>query len=68
MKHINEMVDEYVRDSGLARREMRDGQAGVMFFDEMEWMPLTDLGYNKDFGFYRISQLPGVTNEAKGYE
>lgn len=64
MKSITELIDEFIRDTGEARLETRNGRAGVIFLDEMQWIPLADLGYNELLGFYQISQFPGAESQA----
>lgn len=66
-KSVDTMIDEYIRDTGTAKRVYQGGRAGVIFLDEGEFIPLTDLGYNTNIGFYRISRFPDVKNEAETY-
>lgn len=67
MKTIDQLIDEYIEGTGDARRETRNGRAGVTFLDEMQWIPLADLGYNELLGFYQISQFPAAENKALPY-
>ena len=61
---IREMVNQFIRDNPNEAAFVNDGLA-VVFYDENETIPLTDLGYNREYGFYKISLFPDVENEAK---
>lgn len=66
MRHIQDLISEYIQDTGLARLEtLRNGERGVRFLDEGEFIPWSDLGFSDTYGFYRLSLLPDVTNEAE---
>ena len=62
---IEQMVTATIRDTGEAEITGQEGQRGVLFFDEGEFIPFADLGYNSRLGFYRLSQFPDVENEAE---
>ncbi|MCL4301143.1 MAG: hypothetical protein KJ077_35755 [Anaerolineae bacterium] len=65
---IAEYAARYCEEFPQAGRiEFRDGLAGVLFLDEGEHIPFTDLGYHDDYGFYRLSALPEVKNQASRY-
>lgn len=61
---IRQMIADYIRDTPNEAKLVNDGLA-VVFRDENETIPLTDLGYNSKYGFYKLSLFPDVTNEAK---
>lgn len=64
--YIQDLISEFIQDTGLARLEtLRNGERGVRFLDEGEFIPWHDLGFNSTYGFYRLSALPGVENEAE---
>ena len=60
---IRQMIEQFIADTNEAAL-VNDGLA-VVFYDEGETIPLTDLGYNKQYGFYKLSLFPDVENEAK---
>lgn len=62
---IQDLISEYVQDTGLARLETQGGVRGVLFLDENEFFPWRDLGFNHEYGFFRLSAFPNVTNEAE---
>lgn len=50
--------------SGLpARFDVQGAVSGVLFEDEQEFIPLSDLGYSGELGHYRLSRFPDVRNE-----
>lgn len=55
MMNIRDMVEQYIRETGQARLAELDGQAVVEFLDEGEVIPLSDLAYSSELGFYRKS-------------
>ena len=61
--NISQMIEQFIKDGGPAQVTTRQGQAGVLFTDENEFIPWGDLGYNQEYGFYRISHLPGLHDE-----
>lgn len=64
MNNIRDMIEQYVRDTGQAHIEIRAGLAGVIFHDESEFIPFADLGYDRQLGFYRLSDFPDVLSQA----
>lgn len=67
-ENIRDLVLQYINDTpGAARFDVQAGRAGVTFLDENEFIPLADLAYSSEIGFYRLSQFPDVepqtTNE-----
>lgn len=67
MQPIQEMIQDYIRDTGQAHLEHRNGYHGVVFHDEDEFIPLADLGYNQQIGFYRLSRFPDEENQSLPY-
>jgi hypothetical protein len=61
--NIREMMVRYVNE-GNARFDVQDGRAGVVFLDENEFIPLEDLNYNRQLGFFRVSAFPDAEQEA----
>lgn len=39
------------------------GKAGILFYDENEFIPFDDLNYNSTYGYYRIGLLPDIERE-----
>ena len=55
-------VQEFIKEGGQARIETRDGVEGVLFLDEMYFIPLENLGYNSELGFFNTSIFPDQPN------
>jgi len=50
--------------SGLpARFDVQGAVSGVLFEDEQEFIPLSDLGYSSELGYYRLSAFPDALSE-----
>jgi len=62
---IEKMVKDFIELTGLAKIIEQDGQQGVLFQDQKGFIPFDDLGYNRELGFYSLSQFPEVTNQAE---
>jgi hypothetical protein len=58
------ILQRFCDETDDAHWEMRDTRWGIVFHDEMEWLPIDDIGYNRDLGFFSISRLPRIINEA----
>lgn len=63
--YIQDMISEYIQETGLARVETRGGVGGVLFLDENEFIPWGDLGFSRLYGFFRRSVLHDVESEAE---
>ena len=62
--NIRDAVLRYIYETpGAARFDVQSGRAGVVFTDEGEFIPLADLAYSRELGFYQISQFPDVEPE-----
>lgn len=47
-----------------AKFAVRELKAGVQFLaDDQEFIPFADLGHHPDYGYYRLSEWPGVVSE-----
>jgi len=62
---IEKMVKDFIELTGLAKIIEQDGQQGVLFQDTKGFIPFDDLGYNRELGFYSLSQFPEATNQAE---
>lgn len=63
---IQDLISGYIRETpGIASRTAVGGVRGVLFHDENEFIPWSDLGFNSTYGFYRLSSFPDVGNEAE---
>lgn len=68
-ENIRDVVLRYIHRDGQARFDVRDGRAGVVFFDEEgddqpgNFIPLSELAYNGEVGFYSTVALPDVEPE-----
>lgn len=61
---IAELAAQYCQDDPmLGRLETREGQWGIVFLDEHEFIPFAELGYHHDFGFFRLGNLAGVESQ-----
>lgn len=61
---IQDLISDFIIDGGTAVVTVQDGQGGVLFTDEGEFIPWRDLGYNVKLGFYRLSQFPDAENQS----
>lgn len=73
--HIVRVVADEARRQWFVRRRhagappqprLRDEEIGVEF-DDGDFIPYADLGYNGDVGFFRLSETTGEPNEAAPY-
>lgn len=63
-ENIRDAVLRYIYETpGAAHFDVQSGRAGVVFTDEGEFIPLADLAYNSELGFYQISLFPDVEPE-----
>ncbi len=61
--NIQVLIKEFIRDGGPATLTTQNGESGVTFTDENEFIPFGNLGYNRELGFYKISLFPDEHNE-----
>lgn len=61
--NIRDHFLESVAQGMAANIAVKNGVAGALFHDEAEFIPFSDLGYNKELGYYRLSQFPDWPNE-----
>lgn len=60
------MAVEYCAESPhLGELVTLNGVEGIRFLDENEFIPFFDLAYNSEIGFFKKSDFPNETNEAK---
>lgn len=64
---IASVLQQYIESGGVARWEDRADVTGILWTDENEWVPLSDIGINKQIGFYQISLFPDQHNDAADY-
>lgn len=62
--YIKSSIEQFIADGGPARIVEQNGQAGVLFTDENEFIPWGDLGYNADLGYFQRSLFPDVHDES----
>lgn len=64
-KNIRDRVDADICDGMASQRAIQEAQAGVLFQgkDGSLFVPFSDLGYNRDLGYFQISQFPDQPNE-----
>lgn len=65
MKTIREMIEEFISTTGEAHLENRADGEWVVFHDEGESIPLSDLAYNATLGFFQVSLFPNEPRECK---
>ena len=63
MQHIQMHVLSAIRGGLAATMTQRNGVAGVVFPDENEFIPFTDLNYNSEYGYYRMSQFSDLQRD-----
>ena len=61
--NIRQHVLRAIRSGLPARFDVQGAVSGVLFWDEGEFIPLGDLGYNSTLGYYRLSAFPDALNE-----
>ena len=59
---IRDEVQRYIDESAAAHIEPREGVEGVVFHDEMEFIPLNELRYDAILGFHRRTVTAEVSN------
>lgn len=64
---IADVLQRYIREGGLASWEYRDDVVGILWHDEGEWVPLTNIGVNQQMGFFSLDNFPNQKNEAVLY-
>lgn len=63
MRNIRESIQSFINGGGNAVITVKRTTPGVLFTDENEFIPFSDLGYSSDLGYYRISQFPNRKNK-----
>ncbi len=61
--NIREQAQRYIEETGAAHLETRDEREGVVFHDEMEFVPLSELRYDAILGFHRRDDIPAPPQE-----
>lgn len=62
---IASTLNQYIENGGDAQWDIRNGIEGILWLDENNWQPLSDIGVNKRLGFYSRSQFPNELNDAQ---
>lgn len=63
---ILEHVKRAIREGFIpAELVIHDGEAGVLFLDENEFIPFADLNYSRELGYFRISLFPDEPRECE---
>ena len=62
---ILEHIKQSIADGLPARLTTQGGATGVLFLDEGEFIPFTDLNYNPEYGYFRISLLPNMPRQCE---
>lgn len=65
MTTILEHIKQSIVDGLAARLEIQDGEPGVTFLDEGEFIPFADLNYNQEYGYFRISEFPTIPRDCE---
>ena len=58
-------IRQHIRNCDTARPTQQAGRSGVLFTDENEFIPFSDLAYNPELGYYRLSQFPDAASETE---
>jgi hypothetical protein len=62
---IANALQSYIEETENAKWDIKDGVEGILWLDENQWQPLSDIGVNKEYGFYSLEQFPDVINDAE---
>ncbi len=62
---IASVLQQHRDSGGQAAWRNRNGIDGILWTDENQWMPLADIGVNKQIGFYQLSVFPDQRNDAE---
>lgn len=65
MTTILDHIRRSIAEGMPARLDARGEEQGVLFLDENEFIPLDDLNYNEQLGYFRMSQFPGARRECE---
>ena len=61
--NIRDHIRRAITEGLPAEFTQHAGEAGVLFYDENEFIPFDKLNYNSTYGYYRISLLPDIERE-----
>ncbi|MBI3158804.1 MAG: hypothetical protein HYZ26_04290 [Chloroflexi bacterium] len=61
---IRQILEQHIKNGEPIKLETQGGVEGALFTDRGEFIPLDDLGYSGELGFFRISDFPFMENEA----
>lgn len=67
MENITDHVTRYIHQTNGAHYDVQDGVSGVVFHDEGEFIPLSDLAYSERLGFFKRSLFPDEPTVAEYY-
>lgn len=56
--NVTDHVTRYIHQTDGAHYDVQNGQSGVVFHDEGEFIPLADLALSEELGFFRRSLFP----------
>lgn len=61
---IKKFLEDHIKNGEAIKMETHGGAEGALFTDRGEFIPLDDLGYSSELGFFRISDFPFMDNDA----
>ena len=67
--HIFAAANSFAQDpNSPGHWEIIDNQVGIRFTDEDEFIPLVDMGCNRDYGFFKLSRFPDLESDFSNEE
>ena len=61
--NIRDHIRKAITGGLAANFTQQAGLSGIVFHDENEFIPFTDLNYNNEFGYYRLSLFPDLPRD-----
>lgn len=61
---IKQLLEDHIKKGEPLKLHTQNGKEGALLTDRGEFIPLDDLGYSSEMGFYRVSDFPFLENEA----
>lgn len=67
--NIQGKIENYIEETGSASWYFHPSEGqGVIFHDDNQFIPISDLAYNSRLGFFQVSRFPDETREAEYME
>lgn len=62
---ISDVLQNFIDGGGKAKWQLKNDIIGILWTDEFQWQPLSDIGVNKKLGFYSLKQFQNEINDAE---